>query len=274
MSSGNGIEMIGFPAPLLGERPLRLPVLWRSPENRLMVLDKPPGVSVLPDNWFGSCPVLVHALNHQIARGKPELRRMGLEREFFAVHGLEPEVAGPVLFTDDAAALEGLRNALGSGVWRFRFRLVATGGGNAEDLPCALPLARHREEAKMVVSHTTGKSTRTRFRRTASIAGAFAEWEAETDYARLHQVFVHARECGLKVVGDSQYAGVHPLSLADLKRGYRPSRRHDDAPPLFPGPMVRLATLRFGVSDDLAHEVVAPAPRKWNSATRLLREHA
>lgn len=274
MSSGNGIEVIGFPAPLLGEHPVRLPVLWRSPRNRLIVLEKPPGVAVLPDNWYGRCPVLAHALNHQIARGKPELRRMGMERELFAVHGLDPEVAGPVLFTDDAEELDDLRNALGSGIWRFRFRLVATGGGNAENLQCALPLARHREEAKMVVSHTTGKSTRTLFHRIASIGGAFAEWEAETDYARLHQVFVHARECGLRVVGDSRYAGAQPLSLADLKRNYRPSRRHEDAPPLYPGPMVRLGALRFGVSADSAREVDAPAPRKWNSAIRLLREHA
>ncbi len=265
---------IGFPVPLLGERPARLPVLWHSPEGATLVLDKPAGVAALPDNWYGRNPVLTYALNHQIEAGKPELRRMGLVREQLAVHSLDPELSGPVLFTEEPQRLELLRNALGSGFWRFTFRFVATGGGNAEHLQCSLPLARHHGEARMIVSHTTGKAATTVFRRVAALGGAYAEWEAQTAYPRVHQLFVHAREAGLSVCGDFRYGGCAVPSVADLKRDYRPSRRFETAPPVYPGPFARLAALRFGVTEEEAVTVEAPPPKKWSSALRLLREHA
>ncbi|MCC5807040.1 MAG: hypothetical protein JJU00_11995 [Opitutales bacterium] len=274
MSSAEKNAFIGFPVPLLGERPVRLPVLWHSPEASALVIDKPGGVAVLPDNWYGRAPVLTYALNHQVEAGKPELRRMGLARELLAVHSLDPELSGPVLFTYDPEHLDLLRNALGSGFWRFTFRFVATGGGNAEHLQCSLPLARHRGEPRVVVSHTTGKAAATVFRRVATIGGRYAEWEAETAYPRLHQLFVHARETGLSVCGDSRYGSSAVPSVADLKRNYRPSRRFEEAPPVYPGPFARLAALRFGETEETVRTIEALPPGKWASGLRLLREHA
>ena len=274
MSMAENNVFIGFPVPLLGERPVRLPVLWHSAEAAAIVIGKPAGVAVLPDNWYGRAPVLTYALNHQIEAGKPELRRMGLTRELLAVHSLDPELSGPVLFTYDPECHEALRNALGSGFWRFTFRFVATGGGNAGQLQCSLPLARHRVEPRMVVSHTTGKAAATVFRRVAAIGGPFAEWEAETAYPRLHQLFVHAREAGLSVCGDTRYGNSAVPSVADLKRNYRPSRRFEEAPPVYPGPFARLAALHFGEAEDTVRTVEPPPPAKWASGLRLLREHA
>ncbi len=263
-------ELIGFPIPLLGNRPVRLPVVWRSQEEGLLAVQKPANVASLPDNWYDRLPVLAHALNHQIEREKPELQRLGLVEPLLAVNIIDPELWGPVIFAEDRERMERLRNALGSGMWTFTFRFVAGGGGNSEHLQCSLPIARHRTEARMLVSQTSGKQSLTVFRRLAP-AGKLAEWEATIAYPRLHQLFVHARESGLSICGDLRYGSMAVPTLADLKRTYRPSRRFEEAPPLFPGPMAYVSSIQFGESPDRMWAVSCPPPPKWMSALRQLR---
>ena len=260
-------ELIGFPVPLLGDRPVRLPILWRAREDGLLALLKPADVASLPDNWYRQTPVLAHALNHQIEGEKPELQRLGLVKELLAVNIIDPELWGPVIFAEDREQMERLRNTLGSGMWSFTFRFVAQGGGNSDRLQCSLPIARHRTEPRMLVSQTSGKQSLTLFRRVAQM-GKLAEWEATIAYPRFHQLFVHARESGLSICGDLKYGSVPMPTLADLKRTYRPSRRFEEAPALFPGPMAYVSAIRFGESTDKMWEVSCPPPKKWSSALR------
>lgn len=263
--------LIGFPPPFLGERPVRLRVLRNDPERGLIVVEKPAGVLPLPDNWYRRNPVLAYAINHQIEGGKPELERLGWEQPLVAVHTYEPEIAGAVVFSPSEEGAERLRNELAGLRWEFVFRLVALGGGQAQELQCSLPLARHEREPLMLVSHQTGKKAATVFRAVRNL-GRFREWEARIAYPRYHQVFLHAFESGLRVLGDTRYARLPVPGLADFKRDYRPSRRFEEDPPLFDSPFVRLASLRLTDGHGGEDLITVPPPRKWDRALRLLEE--
>jgi 23S rRNA-/tRNA-specific pseudouridylate synthase len=149
-------SQLGFPAPLLGMRPVRLPVLFD--DGRRIVLAKPVGVLVQEDGWFRKLPVLVEAIRHQSRQGKQEFQRLGIGEEgLWAVTDLDPELHGPVLFSRDREDAEALRSAVGSGAFEFSYLLLTRGHVTEESLTCDLPVARHRQLPRILVSHTKGK---------------------------------------------------------------------------------------------------------------------
>lgn len=246
-----GAGFIGFPSPLLGDAPQRLPVLACS--QGLLALEVPGLIAgdAHPLNSEGA-PLLAHALREQLAAGKPELERIGI-RLVQSVFHLEPECSGVALFAVNREGLEYWRNAYGSRHLQFRFLLICE---RSEALPesigCDLPIAQHRDGSRMLVSHKSGKKTSTQFRRLA-IGGQGSDgrnpaldkelWEATTDYLRPHQIRLHAHEVGLKICGESFYDQVPPFYLSELK-GQR--RRPKGELPLWPAPAVHLAQISLG----------------------------
>lgn len=226
MTTTGTFPKIGFPVPLLGERPCRLDVLHNDTE--LFALNKPAGPISAPHDWYPGCPSLMEAIDQQILAGKPELKRLGID-EARPVFGLEGEVSGVVLYAKSAEASEFYRNQYGSMDMSLAFHLVARRQPEEESFECDLPLARHFTKPRLVVSHKTGKRAGTAFRLLSRIGG-YALWEARTEYHRAHQVRIHAAECGLGIVGESIYGHEPPVLLSRLKPGYRPSTKRKERP--------------------------------------------
>ena len=116
----NKKNAIGFPPPLLGEKPLRLPVIAET--ATWLALEKPPGVGTRAYPWDTE-PDMDAALNTQLQAGKPEL----LRREatlFGSVYYLDPAITGVAVFAKHREALADLRNHFGSGDCRFRFKFI------------------------------------------------------------------------------------------------------------------------------------------------------
>lgn len=199
--SDDAMEKIGFPSPLLGAAPMRLSVLAQS--EGCLVLEKPSGVAVDAHPLYPKAPSLVAGINAQLEAGKPELQRLGLEK-VYETHPLDAELPGLALLAVGQQGKALWRNVFGSRQITFGFRLLTFAKTEATSQTCELPLARHFEEARMVVSHKTGKRTATTFRQLESI-GRMTLWEATTDYLRLHQVRLHALESALPVAGDPLY---------------------------------------------------------------------
>lgn len=260
----SAITSLGFPPPLLGMEPVRLPVFHC--DSSLMVLGKPAGVLVQQDSWYPRLPVLVEAIRYQAEQGKPEFQRAGIGPDgLWAVSDLDPELPGPVVFCFDRDERDRLKNALGSGSFLFRFTFLSAGRVEMDELECDLPLARHTSGNRVIVSHSTGKQCRTRFLRSASVGNLF-QWVAESGFPRRHQVLVHAMESGLPVLGDELYAGSSPLLLSSLKSGYRPSRFREERP-LYPGPACFLREIQF---PDKTSPLVVPPPAKWRALLNQL----
>jgi len=216
------------------------------------------GCLVWADGWDNHTPLLTEAINYQAQKGKPELERLGIGREGVdPIFPLDADVAGAALLASPGPVSEALRNAYGSDQIHFTFHLLANGGPEEDEVVVDLPLARHEQKPLAVVSHRTGKKAKTTFRRLGRI-GKAAFWTAETTYLRWHQLYRHAEEIGLRLMGTVAYGGMGPLYLSMLKRNYRPSRTREETP-LYPGGLLRLAEVRFPDPARTAHHCAAPA---------------
>ena len=257
---------LGFPVPLLGMRPQRLDILLD--DGELLVLAKPQGILVQADSWYPRLPVLIEAIRHQAAGQKPEFVRRNIgEAGLWAVTDLDPELHGPVLFTRTRERAEELRNALGSGNFRFTFTFLTRTTIGETERTCDLPLARHSRLPRMLVSHTTGKRCQTRFELREEL-GPFHYCTAETVFPRRHQILLHALETGLPVLGDTLYARQRPLFLSGMKRDYSPKKDSEERP-LYDGPACFLSELR--IPGGLSIEV--PKPPRWTGLIRQLERH-
>lgn len=263
----NTYKCLGFPAPLLGHGPLRLPVVFD--DGDCLALLKPPGVLVQPDSWFPRLPVLIEAIRYQAAQGKPEFANMGIpETGLWAVHDLDPECAGPVLFARHRDTAESLKEQLGSLNFAFSYEFIAKAPLPAQQVACDLPLARHERLPRMLVSHTTGKKSHTDFTGLGTL-GSHILCVARTRYPRRHQILLHAMEAGLPILGDGHYARSPLPLLSRLKRDYR-ARADREERPLYPGPALFLRSITL--EPDL--EIRVPEPPKWHALCKQLAKYS
>ena len=210
-----GQDFIGFPSGLLGDVPLRIPVI--NDAEDWIALEKPVGVGVRQHPWDVSVPDMDSALNSQLKANKPELLRH--EAVFFgSVYYLEPEVSGVSVFAKNREGLNRLRNQLGSEELQFRFLFVTRGGlaAEAHEFTADAPLLIHNTKPKMIPSTAKGKKARTQFRLLFESRLGWALWEARTSYIRPHQVRVHAATHGFPIMGDETYSGPKAPPLSDF----------------------------------------------------------
>jgi 23S rRNA-/tRNA-specific pseudouridylate synthase len=263
---------IGFPPPLLGTTPLRLPVLAAAPGA--LALAKPAGVPWDDDSATGTprpAFSVIAAVRRQLEADKPELRPFALERPA-SVWPLETETAGIGLLVSKGASLEYWRNAFGSGQLCFHYLFLAQGGDEGGDtFECELPVARHAARPMALISHASGKKSHTGFRRLERI-GAWTWWEAAAHYPRFHQIRLHAAECGLRIAGESLYAqGDAPVLEQFLRRG---RLNKGEARPLLDGLCLRLARVDCsGAAVSGWGELTAPEPPKWGVLRKKITSH-
>ena len=260
-------KFIGFPPPYLGYEPIRLRVLYN--DKNVLAIEKLVGALVDGHPWYEGEPSIVDGIRRQLVRGKPELAEYNME-EVYGVYGLEPEVTGVALIAKSKEAVTSLRNEFGSESFKFRFLLLAEAAEGDEERECNLPLAKHLEESRMMVSHKTGKKSQTFFKRIERL-GRYDLWEAFVHSFRMHQVRLHAHEVGIRVVGENLYANVEPMYLSKVKkRGY--VQKWDEERPLTEGICVHLDAVELRLVDQEALVVRAPLTHKWEVALKKLRK--
>lgn len=266
MSSDEQDRYIGFPPPLLGEKPQRLRVLGAEP-GQWLALEKPAMSLIEPHRWHPHVPALVPGLKAQADAGKPELEPYGIT-ELKSVYTLDPWTTGAAVMALSAAAAKAMRDAYGSGQWQFRFQFLAKASRGDLERICELPIAVHRTQARALISHETGKKCRTVFRQLEQL-GDYAWWEAESTYLRMHQIRLHACEVGLPIVGDRLYRGPKPIMLSNLKRGYR---KRGEETPLYEGLCLHLSELQARLGEGELR-VASRLPKGFAVLSKRLRQH-
>lgn len=239
-NKANKKNALGFPPPLLGEQPLRMPVL--AEQASWIALEKPAGIGTRAYPW-DSEPDMDAALNTQLQAGKPELLRCGSEI-FASVYYLDPVVSGIAVFAKNRESSAELRNRFGSGESRFRFQFVTTARG--PDFPAELhadaPLLPHNVKPKMIPSSAKGKKAFTDFRRIAESPQGWALWEASVGFFRPHQIRAHAAVLEIPILGDQLYGGLAAPTQGDLQPKKQRSRLHL---PVFHGVALHLASVQL-----------------------------
>ncbi|MGC6606080.1 MAG: hypothetical protein ACON5O_04930 [Lentimonas sp.] len=220
MSQSRKQDAIGFPPPLMGEEPIRLPVLAETDE--WLALYKLGGLALREYPW-DTQPNLDAALNRQLQAGKPELVNRGASI-FGSVYYMDPAISGVALFGKQRESLAELRNHFGSGDMDFRFTFVSGAKPNElEDRFTAdAPLLPHDVKPKMIPSTAKGKKSFTDFELLSESLAGYTLWEARASFFRVHQVRAHAAVHGIPVLGDDLYGGSHVPTQRELmpkKRG-------------------------------------------------------
>lgn len=261
--------MIGFPPPLLGDAPLRLPVVGEA--DGWLALEKPAGVGLREHPWYPGVPDLDAALNKQLLAEKPELLRREASL-FGSVYYLDPEISGVAVFAKSRESLADLRNHFGSGNCFFRFLFVTRAGiaGGAREIVADAPLLPHNTKPKMIPSTAKGKKTVTNFRLLSDSDAGWALWEATTAFLRPHQVRAHASVVGVPVMGDELYEGPSIPILSELLPNKRTAGIRF---PVFNGVALHLREVRLPENDGLTEpfQVQAELPRHFRVLLQRMR---
>jgi tRNA pseudouridine32 synthase/23S rRNA pseudouridine746 synthase len=161
-------------------------------EASFLIVDKPSGLSVLPDGWEADAPYLVKSLEEHFGK-------------IFIVHRLDKVTSGVMVFARDASTHRALSMQFEGHVVQKTYRALLEGNPDWDKKVARHPLRsdvghRHRT----MVDPKKGKPAETRFRVIQRFDEAVLV-EAQPMTGRTHQIRVHAYALGHPLAGDTLY---------------------------------------------------------------------
>ena len=161
-------------------------------DHQVIVLDKPAGLSVLPDGWEKDSAYLVKMLEEQFGR-------------IFIVHRLDKITSGVMVFARDADTHRALNIQFETHEAQKTYHALVEGNPKWEEKVAKHPLrANVGHKHRTMVDDKNGKPSETRFR----VIKRFPESalvEAKPMTGRTHQIRVHAYALGHPLVEDFLY---------------------------------------------------------------------
>lgn len=236
---------LSFPPNSIAENAIRLDA--QAIPGEIIAINKPAGTPA---------EKIVAEINKRIAEKQPSFCALALERAYL-VYACEPEISGLMLVAGTQTYAR-WRDALGSNLFNFHFEFLSKRVPAIEnEFYCDLPVAKHFNDECAVISSTTGKKSRTQFKRIAT-GTTFEKWEATTTFPRFHQIRIHAFECEIPVVADPIYDGVPAPTIASLRPKKRLNKGEDKA--FYPNICLHLARIETTL-DGNAFVFSAPTPK-------------
>ena len=169
-------------------------------DDRLIVLDKPAGLSVLSDGWEKDSQYLVRLLEEQYGK-------------IYVVHRLDKITSGVMVFARDAETHRALNIQFENHEAQKTYHAIVEGNPKWEEKVAKHPLrANVGHKHRTMVDDKRGKPSETRFRvikryqaRTEQGRSEAALVEAKPMTGRTHQIRVHAYALGHPLVEDVLY---------------------------------------------------------------------
>lgn len=207
-------------------------------DNQLIALEKPAGLSVLPDGWEKDSDYLVKQLEEKYEK-------------IFIVHRLDKITSGVMVFARDAETHRALNIQFESHEAQKTYHAIVEGNPKWEEKVARHPLrANVGHKHRTMVDDKNGKPSETRFRVIKRFQEA-ALIEAKPMTGRTHQIRVHA------------YALGHPL-VEDVLYGARDQYG-------IPRPMLHAQTLSFiHPVTNVRVKFSAPHPTEFEEALKII----
>jgi len=161
-------------------------------DANLIVVDKPAGLSVLPDGWKKDSEYLVKMLEEQYGK-------------IFVVHRLDKITSGVMVFARDAETHRALNIQFENHDAQKTYHAILEGNPKWEEKVAKHPLrANVGHKHRTMVDDKNGKPSETRFRVIKRYPES-ALVEAKPMTGRTHQIRVHAYALGHPLVEDVLY---------------------------------------------------------------------
>jgi RluA family pseudouridine synthase len=170
-------------------------------DNHLIIVDKPAGLSVLPDGWEKDSEYLVKRLEEQFGK-------------MFIVHRLDKITSGVMVFARDAETHRALNIQFENHDAQKTYHAIVEGNPKWEEKVAKHPLrANVGHKHRTMVDDKNGKPSETRFRVIKRYPES-ALIEAKPMTGRTHQIRVHAYALGHPLLGDVLYGAQGPYVAA------------------------------------------------------------
>ena len=161
-------------------------------DEQLLIVDKPAGLSVLPDGWEKDSSYLVKLLEEQYGK-------------IFIVHRLDKITSGVMVFAREAETHRALNLQFESHAAHKTYHALVEGNPNWDQKIAKHPLrANVGHKHRTMVDAKNGKPSETRFRVIKRYQES-ALVEAQPMTGRTHQIRVHAYALGHPLVEDILY---------------------------------------------------------------------
>ncbi len=175
-------------------------------DSNLLIIDKPPGLTVHPAPGHPS-----HTLVNALLAHCPELAAIDSSVRPGIVHRLDKDTSGLMMVAKNKAAQLNLVAQLKSGGISKRYMVLVRGHIFPESGVIEAPIGRHPRNRKRMAVVPQGREARTHYR-VLRYVDDYTLVEATLVTGRTHQIRVHFSWMGYPVVGDTVY-GVKSLFL-------------------------------------------------------------
>ncbi len=198
---------VSVPEPVPAEpSPEDLPLDVVFQDARLLVLDKPAGLTVHPGAGAAS-GTLVNALLHHVKdlSGVGGVLRPGI------VHRLDRGTSGLIVVAKDDEAHRSLTGQFASRTVEKEYLALVLGVPERREGTIDRPIGRHAVERKRMAIRQDGRAARSSYRVEETFDGA-ALLRVAIHTGRTHQIRVHLASLGHPVAGDATYGGTRTPS--------------------------------------------------------------
>jgi len=228
--------------------PEEIPLTIIYQDNDIIVLDKPPGLTVHPAPGHPS-GTLVNAL----LAACPDLRGIAGTLRPGIVHRLDKDTSGLMVVAKNDRAQRALQRQLRDREVHKTYLALVHGVPRPREGSIEAPIGRHPKNRKKMAVVAGGREATTRYRVREELGGGrYSLLEVEPVTGRTHQIRVHMSALGHAIIGDATYGkhsdfiarqALHASKLAfAMPLGGRAVEFESPLPPDFRAAVERLRT--------------------------------